>query len=33
MVKGKEKITVRIKASHKRTAGRVFGARILKAKL
>ena len=29
MIKGKEKITVRIEANYGKTAGRVFGARII----
>lgn len=32
MLKGKSKITVRIEANYEKTAGRVFGARILKTK-
>lgn len=31
LVKGKEKITVRIEANHGKTAGRVFGVRIIKS--
>lgn len=30
MVKGKSRITVRVEANHKRTAGRVFGVRVVK---
>jgi hypothetical protein len=30
LLKGKEKITVRVEANHGKTAGRVFGARTIK---
>jgi hypothetical protein len=32
LIKGKDKITVRIEANQNRTAGRVFGVRIIKEK-
>jgi uncharacterized protein len=33
LIKGKDKITVRIEANYNKTAGRVFGVRIVKEKL
>jgi uncharacterized protein len=31
MIKGKQKVTVLVSANHGKTAGRIFGARILKS--